>query len=86
MNRDITIIGAPSSIGIRPYADGAPRRLDLTPGVLRESGLAARLKARDAGDVLPPPRYQDIKRPEGRRPAGGGFPNRCSRSPAVDLR
>lgn len=66
MNRAITVVGAPSSIGIRPYADGNPRRLDLTPGFLRESGLAARLHPRDAGDVLPPPRYQDVERPQGR--------------------
>jgi arginase len=66
MQRDIVVIGAPSSIGIRPYADRIPRRLDLTPGVLRKNDLRSRLKARDAGDVLPPPRYQDLERPQGR--------------------
>lgn len=66
VNRDITILGAPSSMGIKPYADGNPRRLDLTPGVLREGGLVARLHARDAGDVPRPLRYQDVDRPEGR--------------------
>ena len=66
MNRPITIVGAPSSIGIRPYDDGGPRRLDLAPGVLREQGIAARLAARDYGDVWPPP-YSDFAR-QGLRP------------------
>jgi hypothetical protein len=38
MNRTIAIVGAPSSIGIRPYDNGEPRQLDLAPGVLRELG------------------------------------------------
>lgn len=65
MNRGITIVGAPSSIGIKPYADGKPRRLDQAPGVFRELGLVARLHARDAGDVPRPSRYQDVERPDG---------------------
>lgn len=36
----VTIIGAPSSIGIRPYDDGErARQLDRAPGVLRELGV-----------------------------------------------
>jgi arginase len=62
----VTIIGAPSAIGIRPYDDGGVRRLDLAPGVLRERRLAARLDARDLGDVMPPQRYQDVVKPAGR--------------------
>lgn len=65
MNRPIAIVGAPSSIGIRPYDDGSPRRLDLAPGALREQDLAARIGARDLGDVVPPP-YRDFVRPPGR--------------------
>ena len=65
MTRSITIVGAPSSIGIRPYDEGGARRLDLAPGALREQGLATRLAARDAGDVAPPP-YRDFERPAGR--------------------
>lgn len=61
MNRPVAVVGAPSSIGIRPYDDDGPRRLDLTPGVLREQGLVARLGAKDWGDVLPPP-YRDLTR------------------------
>jgi arginase len=66
VNRQIAIVGAPSSIGIRPYDDGGPRRLDLAPGVLREQGIAARLGARDHGDVVPPT-YRDFVR-QGLRP------------------
>ena len=63
--RPITIVGAPSSIGIRPYDDGGSRRLDLSPRVLRELGLGRGARARDAGDVIPPP-YRDFVRPNGR--------------------
>jgi arginase len=65
MIRPTAILGAPSSIGIRPYHDGRARRLDLAPAALREQGLAARLGARDLGDVAPPP-YRDFERPPGR--------------------
>jgi arginase len=65
MNRPIAIVGAPSSIGIRPYDDGSARRLDLAPGALRDQGLTRRIGARDFGDVLPPP-YRDFVRPPGR--------------------
>ena len=65
MSRTITIIGAPSSIGIKPYDDGTMRRLDFAPAVLREQGLAARLGARDRGDVAPPP-YRDFARTPGK--------------------
>jgi len=59
------MIGAPSSIGIRPYASGEARHLDRAPGVLRELGVARRLGAVDLGDVAPPP-YRDYLRPPGR--------------------
>jgi len=62
----IAVIGAPSSIGIRPYDDGGARRLDLAPGVLREQDLVARLGAADLGDVIPPQHYRDLVRPAGR--------------------
>jgi arginase len=65
MKRPIAIVGAPSSIGIRPYDDGTMRRLDLAPGALRDQGLSSRLSARDLGDVLPTP-YRDFVRPPGR--------------------
>ena len=66
MNRKISIIGAPSSIGLRPYADGSARRLDLAPQVLRESGLCSILNVQDRGDVLQSRGYRDVARPQGR--------------------
>lgn len=65
MPRPIALVGAPSSIGIRPYDDGTPRRLDLAPSILRGRGLVERLGARDFGDVVPPP-YRDFERTAGR--------------------
>lgn len=65
LGRGIVLVGAPSSIGIRPYDDGgAIRELYRTPDVLRERGLVDRVGARDLGDVLPPP-YEDFDRPPG---------------------
>ena len=61
VNRPIVIVGAPSSIGIRPYDDGTQRRLDLAPAVLRREGIAA-VADRDAGDVAPGS-YRDFVRP-----------------------
>lgn len=65
MRRPIAIVGAPSSIGIRPYDDGSVRRLDLAPHALRARGLVERIGASDLGDVLPP-EYRDVVRPPGR--------------------
>jgi arginase len=65
MNRRITVVGAPSSIGIRPYDSGEARHLDRAPSALRGVGLIARLQARDLGDV-PAPAYRDFVRPPGR--------------------
>lgn len=65
MNRPIAVVGAPSSIGIRPYDDGELRHLNRTPAVLRERGLVNRLRATDLGDVVPPP-YKDFVRPPSR--------------------
>jgi arginase len=66
MARAIAVVGAPSSIGIRPYDDGQERHLNRAPGVLRERSLVERLGAIDLGDVVPPP-YRDYERP-GSRP------------------
>jgi arginase len=62
MARAIAVVGAPSSIGIRPYDDGQERHLNRAPGVLRERGLVRRVGAIDLGDVVPPP-YRDYERP-----------------------
>src|SRR5687767_15559967 len=65
MDRAIAVVGAPSSLGIRPYDDGVARYLDRAPGVLRQRGIISRLRAFDLGDV-PPPAYRDFVRPPGR--------------------
>ena len=65
MNRRVAIVGAPSSIGIRPYDDGEQRHLDRAPGVLRDRGVVSRLGATDLGDAMPP-RYRDFVRPPDR--------------------
>ena len=65
MDRPIAIIGAPSSIGIRPYDSGEARHLDRAPQVLRELGVVERLDAKDLGDVVPPA-YRDFARPPAR--------------------
>ena len=62
MHRSIAIVGAPSSIGIRPYDSGEARQLDRAPGVLREFGLVKTLGASDLGDVIPLA-YRDYIRP-----------------------
>ncbi len=60
--RALALIGAPSSIGIKPYANGTARGLDQAPNALRELGIVARLGAIDLGDVVPPS-YRDFTRP-----------------------
>jgi arginase len=65
MSRAKSILGAPSSVGIRPYDDGTPRRLDLAPDALRRHDLAARIGAHDLGDVVSPP-YRDFVRTPGK--------------------
>jgi arginase len=60
--RPIAVVGAPSSIGLRPYEDGFERHVNRAPSVLRERGLVTRLRAVDLGDVSPPP-YRDFERP-----------------------
>ena len=63
--RGIALVGAPSSIGIRPYDDsGIPRGLDQAPAVLRAQGLADRSDVEDFGDVVPPA-YEGFEREPG---------------------
>ena len=65
MRPSIAVLGAPSNIGIRPYDDGSPRRLDLAPNALRAQGIITRLHAHDLGDIIAPP-YRDVVRPAAR--------------------
>lgn len=63
--RSIAVVGAASSIGIRPYEEGgAARHLDQAPTVLRELGLVDALAAEDLGDVTAAP-YRDFVRKPG---------------------
>lgn len=62
MRRTLTVLGAPSNIGARPYEDGLARDLNQAPAVLRERGLITRLGAVDIGDVAAPP-YADFTPP-----------------------
>ncbi len=63
--RDVAILGAPSSIGLRPHDEtGKPQEVSRAPEVLRDLGLIERLDATDLGDVLPPP-YVDFERAPG---------------------
>jgi len=66
MRDRIAVVGAPSSIGLRPDDEsGEAQHVDRAPGVLRGLGLVGRLDAVDLGDVVPPP-YVDFTRPPGR--------------------
>jgi arginase len=67
MHRSIAIVGAPSSIGIRPYDSGEARKLDRAPEVLRELGLVEGLGASDLGDVIPLAYRDYVYRPGGVR-------------------
>ena len=64
--RDVAVLGAPSSIGLRPHDEtGAPQDVSRAPETLRAFGLIERLNATDLGDVPPPP-YVDFERPPGK--------------------
>ncbi|MEP6730768.1 MAG: arginase family protein [bacterium] len=63
----VSMLGAPSNIGIRPYDDGTLRGLDRAPSVLRSRGLVERLHAQDLGDVVPPPYVDYVRPPHGVR-------------------
>ena len=65
MTRQIAVLGAPSSLGMRPYDDGEARHLDWAPRILRDRDLVQRIRAVDFGDITPP-RYCDFVRPRGR--------------------
>lgn len=64
--RRIAVLDAPSNLGLRPPSPGTVPGCAKAPGALRDHGLVARLRAFDAGCVVPP-RYD----PEGWRPGDG---------------
>ena len=64
--RHVAVLGAPSSIGLRPHDEtGAPQEVNRAPETLRDLGLIELLDATDLGDVSPPP-YEDFERPPGK--------------------
>ncbi|MGN9776830.1 arginase family protein [Micromonospora sp. H33] len=54
--RRIAVLDAPSNLGLRPPTPTSVPGCAKAPGALRDHGLLARLRARDAG-CLTPPRY-----------------------------
>jgi arginase len=64
-SRRLAVLGAASSIGIRPYdGETEARHLDRAPDTLRKLGLVDRLGATDLGNVAPAA-YRDFARPPG---------------------
>lgn len=64
--RRIAVLDAPSNLGLRPPSPGTVPGCAKAPGALRDHALVARLRALDAGCVVPP-RYD----PDGWRPGDG---------------
>ncbi|WP_370461797.1 arginase family protein [Micromonospora sp. WP24] len=56
MMRRIAVLDAPTNLGLRPPTPSSVPGCAKAPGALRDQGLLARLRARDAGH-LTPPRY-----------------------------
>ncbi|RZU77824.1 arginase [Micromonospora kangleipakensis] len=56
MMRRIAVLDAPTNLGLRPPTTTSVPGCAKAPGALRDHGLLARLRARDAG-CLTPPRY-----------------------------
>ena len=56
MMRRIAVLDAPTNLGLRPPTVSSVPGCGKAPGALRDHGLLARLRARDAG-CLTPPRY-----------------------------
>ncbi|MFI5836345.1 arginase family protein [Micromonospora sp. NPDC051300] len=56
MMRRIAVLDAPTNLGLRPPTVSSVPGCAKAPGALRDHGLLARLRARDAG-CLTPPRY-----------------------------
>lgn len=62
----IAVLDAPTNLGLRPPTPNTVPGCAKAPGALRDHGLVAKLRARDAG-CLTPPRYD----PAGWRPGDG---------------
>jgi arginase len=64
MANHTAILGAPTNLGLKPYADGRARGVNEAPAAYRDLGIIRRLSARDLGDVSAPA-YVDFERPGG---------------------
>ncbi|MEV4393734.1 arginase family protein [Nonomuraea sp. NPDC049607] len=53
-DRNLTILDAPSNLGLRPLAEDVIPGCYKAPWALRNNGLVARLGAADAGTLIPP--------------------------------
>ena len=53
--RHLTVLAAPSNLGLKPPSQGKQPGVRSMAQVLREHGVVSRLQAEDAGTVIPPP-------------------------------
>jgi hypothetical protein len=60
MNKSISILDAPSKLGLRPPEVGSVPGCYKMPWALRDRGLVALLKAEDAGSLVPPRRFSSF--------------------------
>ncbi len=52
--RHLTVLGAPSNLGLKPSSPGKEPGVRYMAKALREHGIVQRLHAEDGGDVIPP--------------------------------
>ena len=62
MHRHLTILDAPSNLGLKPPSAGKEPGVKQMAHVLRTHGIVARLHANDAGAIIPP-KYAEAKDP-----------------------
>jgi arginase len=55
VHRHLAVLDAPSNLGLKPPSPGREPGVKNMPGVLRAHGIMQRLRAEDAGSVVPPP-------------------------------
>jgi arginase len=63
MNKNVSILDAPSNLGLRPPEVGSVPGCYKMPWALRDRGLLALLEAKDAGSLVPP-RYRSQWAPD----------------------
>jgi arginase len=70
LNRPITVIDAPSNLGLKPPLPGKEPGVKGLARALRAAGIVAGLNARDGGVVIPPPYSPEIDPDTGVRNSG----------------